>query len=672
MSNIVSPYIQGLLDAFNPPEPKWVYEPPPEYAISDEYSIEKQEYWDEQYRRWKYGHAGLTGAHYFYIQECMLKDIYGNSIHPIYRDVDDMIFQWVQECIELGEALLIYKRRDIGATSVFCNIAFWFMRMFPGSLVGLTSKDQSGIFNMFNDKVLFNYRRMNKPVINTEPVQMNNTKQLCSLQIAFKKKDAQSGRTLDEVSEIYLRETSEKPDSVNNISGRRLIYCYIDESALHKRIDGLLGSIFPVLMQGPKRTGFLAMAGTVEPSLTHEEVAKFYALIQRSKNLKIRTEILPVWMGLFMKNGYSCKEAGLAWWDEQMKPFLESGDTKGARDFRMQYPRGEDDLFDLSQGSLFEPDVADIIMEAHKKADPSLEKRFKLVDMGGEVRDIPNNNGDFYMIEPPREGIMYYQCIDGVASGTLYGDAEGSNVASITFKGYDPLGNSYEPVCIYYKRPERVEDSYIAMANQFTFYNKYGCHKGYFYEANAGTSDHFGTFLSKIGHLKHAGRRRDLSGKGFSDTKKYGQAVTKEVKEWQIKQANIFLRKEGHSIRMKMLLQDLLKTAEENADMRDAFFMFMVAIPNFGKPVKQKQENRFRTIYELKNVNGKNVHVPKKIPLATRKEDDASEDYELYTKQFTEKMVIKYGEKMWYQKMVAEEKDIYKDLLSKIRKNANF
>lgn len=651
---------------FDPPPPKWEYEPVPDFKKFDHPQAKADEYWEEQNRRWIEGHAGLTGAHYFYLQECYLNDIDGNVFRPEWRDVDELMFRWVEDAMRDEQSLLIYKRREIGATSVFANLPFWFMRVFPGATSGLTSgKGGEGIRSMFNDKILFSYNRFNKSVLNTVPVQINNTKQRQSLTVGLKVwSDVLQGMDL-RTSELYCKETDEKPDSPTNLSGRRYKYVYVDEAPLHRRIEDFLGSIFPAISKQTMRTGLLVMAGTVEPQLTQEEVMRFYNLIQRSSNLNIRTEMLPVWLGLVTKNGWSDEQAGMEWYYQNVGNFEKTGDLKGLRDFRMQYPKDEDDLFDLAQGGVFEDDVADLLNEHYKELckGKNEELAYKLVKSAEGIKAIPDSkvrkpeqDGGHWILEPPKQNVMYYQAIDGIGTGKKEGAESGSWIGCTIYKGYDPDGGSYSPVAHYFERPNTVEEGYRQIVNQWHFYNKYDGGKEINYETAAATGDHFGTFLSKEGLYRYAAPRRDLSGRGHIDTKKRGTAVNDHTREWQIRQANVFLRKYGTNIRSRLLLQSLLKSSEENADLRDAFFVFLVSIPNFDKPIEKKKPKPPRTKVGIKRMADGTWQYETTVVQGNEPMEHL-DGIDRYIAQLKHK----YGD-YWYVRSTADEKAKYNEL----------
>jgi len=672
---VYSKDVQHLIDTFNPPPPKYTFEPIPDFRMFNHPQVKEDEYWDEQFRRWVEGYKTPSGDFippnlYFHIQNSMLKNSDGDTFKPDWRDTDELMATWSLESMRTGTSELVYKRREVGATAFYCNQGFWIMRIKPGAHCAYTSgKGQKGITSMFNDKILFSYNKFPKAVLNTTPYQINNSSTNTSLKIAMKAIN-KYGETEDRVSTLIAKETSEKPDSVTNISGDRAAYVYVDEGPLHSRLDKFLGSIFPVINQGPVRTGLMVIAGTVEPSLTDDQIAGFKTLIDRSVNLKLRTRFLPVWMGMFTKNGWSNKEAGLLYYEEQVKMFQDSGDFVGLRDYKMQYPKDEQDIFDMVAGTVFEPDNIEILKKRRTDiVDKNEEGQFKLIPTqdGFEMipdtkRRDPQKEGGFWMVEPPKEGLSYFQAIDSIGSAKKDGADKGSWIASVIFKGYDPVKpeRSYEPVCVYFERPQTIEAGYRNIVNQLRYYNKFDGVKETNYETNIGTGDHFGTFLEKEGlYTKYANKRRDLSGKGYINTKKRGTPVNAHTREWQIKHANLFLRKYAARFRSLIVINQLLLDAKTNADVRDAFLVFMTSIPDFDKPPKPPAEKSYRTeLVLIPDSSGRMTYQQRKIeilPPQLQEDQDAFLDFEMELKR-------KYGFDHPYRKANGEEREKYNRL----------
>jgi len=246
-----------------------------------------------------------------------------------------------------------------------------------------------------------------------------------------------------------------------------------------------------------------------------------------------------------------------------------------------------------------------------------------------------------------------------VGTVTEDGDEQGSWRASIVFKGIDPSGDSYAPVGFYYERPRTVESGYSYTINLFKYYNKHGSFKEINYETAVGTSSHFGTYLQKEGLFKYAMNRKDLSGKGWVNTNKRGTAVNDKVIFWQVQQANTFLRKYGSNFRSILILKDLLKAKEVNADLRSAFFNFLSCIPDFDKPAPPPKPPPFKTrTYLVTLPDGSTVWKSEKYQVLTPQQKQVSlNEFEIYDKELKEK----YGRNA-YHKASEQEKQKWHNL----------
>ncbi len=188
---------------------------------------------------------------------------------------------------------------------------------------------------------------------------------------------------------------------------------------------------------------------------------------------------------------------------------------------------------------------------------------------------------------------------------------------------------------------------------QWNFYNQYGGGKEINYEVNASTGDHFGTFLEKNNLYQYAYKRKDLSGKGYINTKKRGSAINEHTREWQVRQANMFLRQHGANIKSRLLLESLLMGENENADLRDAFLIFMISVPNFDKPVERKEKVRYRSkVILTKNSDGSYGYKTIQEKIANKGEQVRSETKD----QYIDNLKKKYGH-YWWQKASGSERE---------------
>lgn len=571
-------------------KPLYIHQPKPSFKTE----LDRIKYWELQKERWINGYQGITGIHYFYMQECLIKSgTGGDYIHPRWRDVDSLIFGEIDKCLKENKGLLMYKRREIGASVIFGGcLPHYFMRLYPGCTCLMTSKEQAGIFKLFDDKTSVSLDNMDQD-IRPLVLNRNQTKSSVYLKLQIKTRDSE-GEVNIRNSDLFCRETSETSKSVNAFSGTRAKYAYVDEAPLHKRLSGLLQSIDACLKEGTKQTGFLAMAGTVEASLSNEDVYNLNKLFKDAKFLNINTLFIPAWMGLeeFSVNGWSDEKKGVEWVNKEIERLDQLEDKSYVNAFKRNYPLSEDDIFNFHESGRWEKDVEDKIILQHKTVTAANIPitQCNLVDISNQVETNVTNKGNTFILENPKQGIEYYLCVDGVATGLESGAARGSNVAGTIVKMFDPSGDSYSPVCIYTERPTTVEQSYINLSAQARYYNRYGGFKGIMAEANAGTSDHFATFLKRNGLEKFILARQDLSGKGYSNLKKSFQYVDKNARDWQMRQANIFLRKHICSIKMLLLLKDMMKPSSDNADVLDSWLMFFIAVgADFDKPIEKKK-----------------------------------------------------------------------------------
>lgn len=570
-----------IINHINPSSPILEWHPKPLFKTK----YEKEKYWSEQKKLWIEGIGDIPPTLVHKTQEQKIKNRNtGVIFRPIARDVDLLIHENIRDCRRNGEALVIIKARGIGLSAEDGCLANYFMKVYPGTTTLLTSCDKPKIASLFSEKVAVTFDQYDDDIKPVE-VRRNETATSCYLKTEQIYID-QDGKTQTNSSQIICRETSDSPSSASAFSGQGAIFGAYDEIFLHKRRNELMRSSTSCYVEQSTgiTTGFLLANGTVEDTLTNEQLAELQLLIEeiqrngRLGTMKARLLFIPAWLGKFMVNGHSNEQKGREWWSKEIDALEKLKDPKAVRAFRMNNPMSLEDIFELNKGGVFEDDVSDMIKAQYKivtNNPPSL-KRVKLIDINGSVQQHLDKKGNIEILEEPKSGVGYYLNIDGVATGKKAGGEEGSSVAGSIVKMFDPNGLSYGVPAVYLERPETIEQSYYALIALARYYNKFGGLRGISAEANAANADHFSTFLEKNGMGKYIVNRQDLSGKGNSNTKKSFQYVTIDVRDFQIKAGNIFLRKYIGNIQMPSLLLDLMKTMSENADIRDSWFMWFV------------------------------------------------------------------------------------------------
>lgn len=654
---------------------KYVYQPPPEFHLDKHPEVAIQRYYELQNQIWvegyfRDGEKVLSGKHYFYLQETKLKTGRGDIIRPFWKDSDDLVFNTIDECIELLLDLIILKRREIGLSSIIAGLCFWFARIFAGSTINITSADKKRFVRLFEDKIIVAFKNMSPYIMNCVPKNINRSKNDVYLKVGMKKKNDEGG--VDEVeTEFNLIETSQTDESVANFSASRTPLMIVDEIFLHPRINKLIRSAQATMMDGAEKFGFFLGGGTCEDTLSQEELQGFHTLWTEAETKGIRTLFLPAYLGLkqFSVNGWSDEKRGTEWVLEQLEKKQKSSDPNDAIAWRKNYPLTTDDIWKMAEGDgAFEKDVMDILEHTLNQlieSGKNEEVQVKLINKNGEIDIVPDkkprgkDDGGFWMIEPPEDGQQYYLDIDGAASGKLDGAEQGSWIAATIYKAVSLKGDHYAPVCHYFERPSKLEDGYRNMVTLYRCYNKYNGMIHINYETNAGTGGNFGSYLDAEGLFKAIMRRKDLTAKGNIDVNKLGTAVDENVLENLYRRANIFLRRHGHHIRSRMMLASLLLPKKTNADLRSNFLIFMASIAGWDKPKKVAPQNEFRTIIRIVNKGGKNVLENVKIPIGNH---NVHPQFVSDLMQYQNFLMKKYGEAYWYNKANADERKKYLEL----------
>lgn len=607
-----------IIDNIKEKSPILVHKPKPTFRTA----LEKERYWEKEKIKWIEGIGDIPGTLYHKTQEQWIKDRNsGEILRPICRDADLLIHQTIRDCRREGEALVLIKGRGLGLSVEFGCLTNYFMRVYPGTTSLITSQEKTKIAALFSEKIAFTYDKYDEDI---KPVQINRneTTYTAGIKVEISYKD-KYGNVQTNISQAICRDTSDRPESASAFSGQGAILGCYDELFLHKRRKELIRSSASCYIDQKTKqtTGFLFCGGTVEDTLTNEQLSELQVLIRevqttgRLGTMKARLLFIPAWMGTFMTNGWSDERKAKEYWEKEIEALDKLEDKSAVRAYKMNNPMSMDDIFQMTGGGKFEEDVIEKVKE-QKKIILSQNipiTKCKLIDMGHTVKStVDFKNGNIHVLEEPKQSVSYFLVIDGVATGKKSGSEKGSNVAGTIVKAFDPSTQPHMPVCIYTERPETVEQSYINLLAQAKYYNQYGGLKGIMAEGNAGNADHFFTFLQKNGYEKYAMVRQDLSGKGIVNTNKTFQYVTSDIRDYQMKQANMFLRKYIDSIKMVMLLDDMLKPLSENADILDSWLMYFVANKDYDKPFVQKITKIKTPTYTLsRDSSGRTVWVEK-------------------------------------------------------------
>jgi len=603
-----------LIDKTKPPSPIYVRQPIPTFR--SEY--EKQKYYEENKKRCLEGYGELPGTLYDYLQNHFIKHRITPVGHdPIEPPIARIASLWIHQAFHKTRSENkfqgIIKARGIGLSSEFGAMANHFAKYYPGSTSLMTSKDQAGISVLFREKIYQPYLEMHKD-LRADEISRNDTTQRCDLRVGVSHIGV-TGKQLYSISQISLRETSEKPKSPNNFSGQGAKYGFIDEFPLHPKKDELLNSAVECFRDPftKELTGTLAWGGTCEDTMTNESITALQKMVANKKIWDCNILFVPYWWGMFLTNGHPNQKKAEEWWDREYAKVEE--DTAKARAFIRNNPRTLEDIFETVKGGRWEDETLEKIAIQKKeilKADVPLTV-CNLVDMGGTIHVDVTPKGSVVILEHPKPGIEYALCVDGIKTGTETGAEDGSSFGGVMVKIFDPESPPFMPVCLYKERPRTVEMGHMKLVNQVLYYNKYGRFKTISAEAND-TADSFVTYLKKKDLLKYCLKRVDLSGKGYSNTNKIFNFRGAETIRFQYELANIFLRKFITSIQMMPLIDEMLTGKDENADLLDAWLQFFIAFPNFDEPPPTPRLMPKRTITTITfDANGRTVY--KDVPI---------------------------------------------------------
>ena len=569
-----------IVDKIKKAAPKWV-PPPPKPTFKT--TLEKERYWETEKLRWREGygdgHAKICGMQYMYLQEGWLKDgSDGTLIRPKYRDSDEWIIQPLHDAFwGLKNHVGLVKRREIGATSIGAALLpAYSMRMFPSSTFGATSCDQPRIFKAFTDKTEIFIKKLDediRPVLDrTVGYKENATKQQVYQRLPWLVKDM-NGNPDFEFSDLYAKETSESDNSATGFSGTRLRAAYLDEFPLHKRKAKLLGSMQSCVMKQTEQSGLLFWAGTVEESITADQINELQKLVRNSDVLRFNVIFASAWWGLFLdENGVSDEKKGTEWVLKERERFDKLEDKTFLKNFTKNYPLSLEEIFSMGGSSRWDEYAVERINQqteivVKRESIPQINIR---IESGKTIAD-PSLNSGIFILEKPKPNVDYMFGYDGILTSELTSDdSSNSKLALYGMKGVDP-GSEFEfgPVVKYSERPKSIEYANKKVVNIIKHYNQYGRAK-IIGELNAG-GEHLIKMLINEGLSSTVQFRKDLSKKGFVDTKKLWFYRNDAILNWQNEAANVYWKNHAEKVFFLTLLQDARKSDDDNKDEEDAF-----------------------------------------------------------------------------------------------------
>lgn len=290
-------------------EPRFIYErdaaPPSVFRKT----IEFERYKDREKKRWLEGYMGLTPQHYYHLTRGRIKHgTGGTTIRPLWRESDEFVFGAAYEAMKIRHDFYGVKRREYGWSVIFgACFPNWFVSTNIGCDVSMTSSDKPKTSNLFSNKFIPFYDNIDKDfelgekddaIFQPVEIRRNETMTTSYLKIT----GIRNGQV--EKSQIICPETVTNSSA---LSSYRVKYLFVDEWALHDKVDQVIRSADDALNTNGVRDGFFAAGGTVESEIPHENLKKIQKLLSlKQDQLKLSKKsviFIEAWRGRQLYEG---------------------------------------------------------------------------------------------------------------------------------------------------------------------------------------------------------------------------------------------------------------------------------------------------------------------------------------------------------------------------------
>jgi hypothetical protein len=409
-------------------KPKFVYDEWfSKYGLSPLASMkEKDIWWAKERVFWIEGRFGLTGPHYFALTQGWVKDARGFKKRPLWRDIDELIYEGYMEARRTNHDLFVTKRREVGLSFIFGGIIpMWIAMTNPGSTSLITSADKKRLEALFKDKtrvVYDEFEEYARPGI-------VSTRQEGYLHLG--RRDAKTGSVTGLDSQIITKETVETPTA---FEAYRAMHIFIDECMLHPKADKVYKSA-----QASTKSGFVKVAPIViggsagEATSIGQKLAK--TLWDNAEALKILTIFLPGYQGImeapeldengketgkilnFCPNGYSDEKAATDWIMQTRGVLDRMEDKSYLNSFIKQYPLDIQEVFSVSGQGAFPKHIMNKLDTQERiilSTRPPIDRSYLHRDFSGAIMKRPDITSPMYFLEEPNPDHTYIAGIDPI------------------------------------------------------------------------------------------------------------------------------------------------------------------------------------------------------------------------------------------------------------------
>ncbi len=601
---------------------KFVYEKwAAKHALDPNATRKEKELWwgRETNEHWIEGKFGLTGAHYFFLTQAIIKDATGRRMRPQWRDLDDLIYGSYENARKTFWDLMVTKRREAGLSLTFGGvIPVWIALTNPGSTSLLTSADKTRLEEMYKDKTRVIFDGLDEFI---RPA-IISTRQSGYLHMG--RLDTKTGTISGLDSKIITRDTVDSPQSLEAF---RAMHIFLDEFFLHPKADVVHRSAQASTKKGFMKVAPIVMGGSAgESSVIGQK--KGSELWKNAEIIKMLTVFLPGWMGItaapeldekgketgnilnLCPNGHSDEKMATEWIMRTRENLDKLEDKSHLESFIKQYPLDIQEVFSANAKGAMPADVMSKLQHQERILlgnPPPIEKCELVRNINTEKIDVtPMKGGKIYILERYNPLHKYIAGMDPIpfVSSKLN---DGSDNC-ITIKNIDT--NRY---VAFYK--ERALDPDIIMRNNILLQDYYGRAK-VMIEVNRG-----GVILDQYksqNRLDLLAPKPSLLGKSFySGDKGFGWYKNDHTGERANAYIIDYFRKYYDSVYFIEMIEEAKNYLADNTDIVDA----MVSCEIYHRQIIEKgkrdvgPETVTKKIPMIEMVDGKAVRVWKEVKL---------------------------------------------------------
>lgn len=465
-----------IIDKTKPLSPKYEYVPTPEIfnTVRD-----KDAYWDLQNERWHNGHAGLTGFHYFYLQEWHIPYKSG-YIRPKWRDRDDVLFHSVKEAIDKYKNIIITKPRGYGGNSIFGGCLPVYSALTKGNLTfPFTSANgiriNSNIKNYLEPGIdrMHPEIRLYNTVKNAELRQYVDKEGKEIWDKKLEKKGTEEAMVHDGINLKFLPRKTNSKVNYNAFEGERFEVGAMDEMYIHPNPEIVLNSMDSCMKHGSTRKeGTIVVWGSSNSTLpkSREIVRKLYRQNDSSTILEFVSGAFgcpdyledPItgieYPTYFQVNGHTNIKKATEYILQERERLLKAGLDSKYQQFKIDFPLDIKEVFDIVEEGMFDSELIQSLNEQMHRISITTEfkeKKVDLVEVDGKVISYPNSKGKINIMGEPKVGMTNKDNIFGTDTFPAKVDQDKKGSAHVII-GMDR--NTETLNCYYSERVNSIDE----------------------------------------------------------------------------------------------------------------------------------------------------------------------------------------------------------------------